>query len=35
MRGMEKANKSLLTKLNNFNERFNSQSGGAPKKKKI
>ena len=34
MRGMEKANKSLLTKLSNFNDRFNSQSGGAGKKKK-
>ena len=34
MRGMEKANKSLLTKLSNFNDRFNSQSGGDGKKKK-
>lgn len=34
LKGGEKANKSLLKKLGNFNERFNKQSGGAPKKKK-
>ena len=34
LKGAQKANKSLLKKLGNFNERFNKQSGGDPKKKK-